>query len=64
MMKAIATITGILLLTSAISDFGNTAWSTIEGYSAIGRIFNNMLAILAKFMLGIFMTKFASNSKN
>ena len=64
MMKAIATITGILLLTSAISDFGNTVWSTIEGYSAIGRIFNNMLAILAKFMLGIFMTIFASNSKN
>lgn len=30
MMKAIATITGILLLTSAISDFGNTAWILLK----------------------------------
>ena len=35
-MKAIATITGILLLISAFSDFVNTVWSVIEA----GEFFN------------------------
>ena len=64
MMKAIATITGILLLISAFSDFVNTVWSIIEGYYAIRWTISNILGIIAKTMLGIFMKLFASNSKN
>ena len=63
-MKAIATITGILLLISAFSDFINTVWSVIEGYYAIRWTISNILAIIAKSMLGLFMMLFASNSKN
>ena len=64
MMKAIATITGILLLISAFSDFVNTVWGVIEGYYVIRWTISNILGIIAKSMLGLFMMLFASNSKN
>ena len=63
MMKTIATITGILLLISAFSDFVNQVWNIIEGYFAVRWLISQILSVLAKFMLGLFMMQFASNSK-
>ena len=63
MMKTIATITGILLLVSAFSDFVNHVWNIIEGYFAVRWLISQILSVLAKFMLGLFMMQFASNSK-
>ncbi len=43
MMKTIATITGILLLISAFSDFVNHVWNIIEGYFAVRWLISQIL---------------------
>ncbi len=62
MMKAIATITGILLLISTFSLFVNIVWSLIEGASFGRWTINSFLEILARFMLGLFLMLFSEKN--
>ena len=72
-MKAIATLTAVLLLIDALYGFGLLVWDFWEVGSAYGGfelpyqlkyVINNFLSCLTEGMLGLFLILFATNSKN
>ena len=66
-MKAIATLTAVLLLINSLYDFGllvSSFWQYGGLPYDIEYVINNLLSCLTEGMLGLFLILFATNSKN
>ena len=66
-MKAIATLTAVLLLINSLYDFGllvSSFWQYGGLPYGLEYVINNVLWVLTQGMLGLFFILFATNSKN